>query len=107
LARDVVELLHRVTGEVRGDGRRDRVQLRVARGVLIEGVPVLAGERVGGNAVFDHELRDGFEARDACLAPAEPERHEAVERRPDLARATDVRAASTAPVAALREVRGS
>ena len=105
LARDVVELLHRVAREVLGDGRRDRGQLAVGRGVLVERGPVPARERVGGDAVGDDELGDGLEARDAGLAATQAERHEPVERGPDLARATDVRAPPSAAVVRLGVVR--
>ena len=86
LAGDVVELLHRVPCEVRADRFFELLQLVVGRGVHVPRVPIALGQ-LG-------ELSDQLEARDAGLAAAQAERHEPVDRGPDLACAADVGAAA-------------
>src|SRR5204862_6091819 len=75
LDRDVVQLLHRVPGEVRGDRGLDRGELLVARRVLVERAPVAVYERVGaGHAVAGDELGEDLETWNSRLAAAEAER---------------------------------
>ena len=104
LARDVVELLHRVTGEVRGRPSASIAARSSSVAVSCENVvPVAVRERVASRPSSATRRVSVVEARDARLAAAEAERHPPVEGRPDLARATDVGAPPPAAVLRLRE----
>ncbi len=83
----------------------DLGELLVGRGVLVErrSSPVRHASAAMPSPTTSFVI--SLEARDACLAAAQAERHEAVERRPDLAGAADVRAAPAAAVSGLREAR--
>src|SRR5690606_27275935 len=91
LAGLLVQPGHRLRGEEPRERPLERGELLVARLELVEGLPVAAAPRVGGEARLLEHGGDRLETRNAGASAAEPEAHEAVPGRPDLARPADLR----------------
>ena len=102
-AGQLVELRHGVPGEVLGDGRGDGVELVGAELVVVVGRPVAPGQCRRVDAVLFDEARDRLHVGHPGLAATEPEGHEAVEARPDLAGDADVGPGASAAVLGPRE----
>src|SRR5262249_60845576 len=83
LARDLVQLPHRVPGEVLGHGLLDRLEVVVGSGVLRELRPIAADERVRVDVTFcGDEAGEGGQAPGASPARAWPRHYPPVHRPP-------------------------